>query len=184
MKWLLSLLLVMISSTAYSVDCKKHKVYCKVIELRPNIDKKWAMKFSNIIYKKAVKYQLDPIRSVCIGMQESSLRLIDREQNILVFKKECNEIGMCTEEARMVKGISDVSVWMFHVDTIVAYNKDPILLRTDLEYATDFHFSLLKKKMNLCKNLGKDAWTCYHSKTEKHRLNYKNLVNRFCKVKK
>ena len=157
-------------------DCSIHKVYCKIVSLRPDIDKKWAMKFSNIVSKKAKVYKLDPIRSIAIAMQESSIRVINRKQNVLVHNEECDDLGECSTTYEVVKGYSDLSVWMFHIDTLMAYEVDPIKVQNDLDYATDFHFRLLKAKMKRCKHLGDESWSCYHSITERHRQAYMKRV--------
>ncbi len=182
MNWFFMVLIVIgfcISPTAWGADCEKHKIYCKVVELRPNIDKSWAMKFSNIVYKKAKKYELDPMISIAIAMQESSLRQINRRQSVLVPKEACDEFGECVVEFEKIVGYSDLSIWQFHVETLEAYNIDPVEVHTNLEYATDFHFKLLKKKIKMCKHLGDEAWTCYHSATERFRKKYKDDVGRY-----
>lgn len=179
MKYLLAIVFAMFLSTeAYSIDCSKHKIYCKIKSLRPKVDKKWAMRFSNIIYKKAKKYGQDPIRSVAIAMQESSLRQINRKQKILVMKEICQD-GECYHAYATITGLTDLSIWQFHIETAAAYKVDFGRLQEDLEYATDFHFKLMKDKVKRCADLGDDAWTCYHSRTERLRKHYKKLVDRF-----
>jgi len=164
---------------AWGLDCSKHKIYCKIVELRPNIDKKWAMKFSNIIYVKAKAYKMDPLRSVAIAMQESSLRQINRKQAVLVPNEVCDDMGECETSYAIVSGYSDISIWMFHVRTLKSFSIDPSLAQSSLEYATEKHFEILKHKIKACKRLGKEAWSCYHSATPRHRKKYLQLVNRF-----
>lgn len=179
MKYLLAAIFTLFfASNAYAVDCSKHKIYCKIKSLRPNIDKEWAMKFSNIIYVKAKKYGQDPMRSIAIAMQESSLRQINRKQKIIVMKEICKD-GVCSHEYETVTGLTDLSIWQFHIDTAAAYDMDFGRLQEDLEYATDFHFRLMRDKVKRCDDLGDDAWTCYHSRTEELRTHYKKLVDRF-----
>lgn len=185
MKILLTLTLILgafFTSKAEALDCSRHRIYCKIISLRPNIDKAWAMKFSNIIYAKSKKYGTDPIRSVAVGMQETSLRRINRKQSVLLVKEVCSD-GICVDEYTKVTGLTDLSIWQFHIETVAAFGMDYGKIQNDLVYATDFHFKLMKHKIKRCKHLGDDAWTCYHSITERHRKLYKKMVNRFYKGK-
>ena len=85
MKILLLIILLFSTGSFAKVDCQKHKVYCKIKELRPNMSVKKAMKLSNIIYSKSKKYKGDPMLAVAIGMQETSLRERHRKQNIIQF---------------------------------------------------------------------------------------------------
>lgn len=178
-KLLIVLVFLLGSTKAFGVDCKVHKIYCKIVELQPNADKDWAMEFSNLIFKYSKQYKLDPIRSVAIAAQESSLREKNRKQSIIVVTEVCGVTGECTKISKVVNGYTDLSIWQFHIGTVHDYDMDPIRLMEDLEYATEFHFKLLKIKMALCKNLKEDAWTCYHSKTPRLRKQYKRLVDRF-----
>ena len=56
---------------------------------------------------------------------------------------------------------------------------DFIRLMEDEEYEIDWHLRILKKKMLMCRELGSEAWTCYHSKTPSVRKRYKKLVERY-----
>jgi ribosomal protein L7Ae-like RNA K-turn-binding protein len=158
-------------------DCNKHKLYCAIVKLRPDMRKEWAMELSNAVYKYSKKYGLDPYRSLAIGMQESSLKRINRKQEMVVLKETCDENEVCEVSYEIVEGYTDISLWQFHVKTIKAYNMDLVRLSTDIDYATELHFKLLKQKTKECAHLGDDAWTCYHSATKKHRLLYKQLVD-------
>ena len=182
MKYLLLFLLFMtFTPKAFGVNCNVHKIYCKVLELRPDIDKKWAMKFSDIIYKKAKEYNLDPMISIAIVMQESSIRKINRKEKVLIQKETCDDLGECSMTYKVVTGYSDLSIWQFHIDTLLNFKIDPIRVQTDLEYATDFHFKLLKHKIKKCSKHKDLAWSCYHSATERHRLKYVEDVSRYLK---
>ncbi len=163
------------------IDCNNHKLYCAIIKLRPDMRKDWAMELSNAVYANSKKYGLDPYRSLAIGMQESSLKRINRKQEMVVLKENCDENEVCEASYEIVEGYTDISLWQFHVKTIKAHNMDLVRLATDINYSTELHFRLLKQKIKDCAYLSDEAWTCYHSATEKHRKLYKSLVDVYYK---
>jgi len=167
-------------STSYAkpVNCSVHKLYCKIVKLRPSINKKWAMRYSNLLYSLGKKYKMDPWRSLAIAMQESSIQNIHRRQKVIVFTKRCRK-GRCSNHYKIVKGYSDLGLYQFHVDTIEQYKIDPFRLKKDLRYVIEMHFRILRNKIKMCRKLKADAWTCYHSKTRYYRKQYKKLVNRY-----
>lgn len=167
------------STIAWGTDCSKHRIYCRILELQPNVDHSWAMEFSNILHRKSKKYNLDPMLSIAIAMQETSLRPIDRTQKVITFKVFTRPDGTQDMDYEIVHGVTDVSIWQFHVETIIAYKEDPVMIKTDLEYATDFHFRLMRDKIHMCRHLDDEAWTCYHSATERLRERYKKDVQRY-----
>lgn len=168
---------IAISSYAYATpDCKVHKLYCGILELKPSANRSWAMRFSNLLYKYARKYDMDARRSLAIAMQESSLRTDNHNHSkVIRFIKPCPD---CKEEYEIVRGITDLSIFQFHVNTIEAYGIDPIRLKTDLEYAVDWHFKILKSKIKSCAHLP-DAWACYNSATPHIHKRYVKQVNRW-----
>lgn len=179
---------VILNPVAYASDkkiinpdkaaCRTHKVYCHILKLRPKIDKNWALQFSNLLYRYGKRYKMDPMRSLAIAMQETSLKNKNRAQKIIVFKKKCKE-GKCENSFETVEGFSDLSIFQFHVETIKYFDIDPIKLTNSLEYAVDTHYKILKYKQNICADLQKNAWACYHSKTPKYQKKYIKMVNRW-----
>lgn len=155
-----------------SVDCEERPVYCKLIEFQPTVDRLTLNRIAKLIRKYAEKHGQDPLLSVAIGMQETGLRQINRTKNVIVF----NPDGITW---RVERGVTDVCMFQFHVDTIVDQGIDPIKLRDNLEYCVEQHFRLLKMKRKLCSDLGEDSWTCYHSRNPKLRETYKKLVVRY-----
>lgn len=178
-------LMLMISWPCFSsnidvstLTCTDNRLYCHILQLRPNIDKEWAYKFSNLLYKYAKKFKMDPMRSLAIAMQETSLKNQHRTRKVLVFYDQCNK-DKCIKAYREVEGASDLSVFQFHVNTIKEFNIDPIQLNYSLEYAVKTHFELLKYKEEHCAFLKENAWACYHSKTPKYQKQYIEMVNRW-----
>lgn len=163
------------NTTALGVDCNRHKVYCKITKLNKHIDKDFAMKLSNMIYRKAKKYKTDPMVSVAIAMQESSIRNINRHETA-VNHYECYHLKICEP----IKTISDVGIFQIHVNTAKHYDIDIHRLLTDIEYQVESHMKILSSKIKLCKRKGiKTVWSCYHSVTPKHRNKYVRMVGRY-----
>jgi len=177
-KTLLLLSFLILSVAHADVDCNKHKIYCKIKSLKSNMNNKKAMRLSNIIYKKARKYKGDAILAVAIGMQENSLRQRDRKQNVIQFYDVCDEKGHCKENWRILRGVSDVCLFQFHVNTIVSYNINPVKLKNNLDYCVDWHFKLMAIKKRQCRTIEK-PWACYHSKTPKVRNKYIEFVEEY-----
>lgn len=178
MRILLSLitLLFLTTSAHAKVNCAKNPLFCTMRSLNPSIDPKWGMQLSNYIHKYSKRYRVDPYISLAIAMQESSLVDRNRHQSVLIKDEAGNYVK--------IEGISDIGVWQLHVNTVENYNFDAKRVMTDLKYATKCHFIILSKKMRKCKRLGKDSWTCYHSSTKHHRLNYKARVMKYYKGNK
>ena len=161
-----------------NVSCKKNPLFCQICKFKPNVNKEWAMKLSNLLFKYGKAYSIDPWRSLAIAMQESSLKNQSRKRKVLIYYDFC-EKNKCAKKYKYVEGLSDVGLFQFHVNTII-YNKiNPLRLATDLEYTVEQHFLLLSKKQKQCQSLGKEAWACYHSKNKKYRDKYVKLVNRY-----
>lgn len=158
--------------SARAQDCSEQPIYCKLVQYRPDMDRLTLTRIAKVIRKYAEKHGQDPVLSVAIGMQETGLRQVNRPTNIIVF----NPDGITW---RIEKGVTDVCMFQFHVDTIVDMGIDPIKLRDNLDYCVEQHFRLMKIKRNLCSDLGEDSWTCYHSKKQTLRENYKRLVARY-----
>jgi len=171
------LLLLLLSFSAHAFDASKHPIYSQIVKNNPPIDKKYAMKLSNIIYKYAKKHSGDPTLAVAIATQETMLKNRHRRQNVIQFFEKCDE-EKCSEDWKVVRGVSDVCMFQFHVNTIVNYNIDPIKLKNNIEYCVEWHFKLMKKKKKMCRKM-KKPWACYHSKNKTLRNIYISLVERY-----
>lgn len=147
------IILLGFSFTSYAgVDCQKHRVYCAIKTLQPKLDTTFAMELSNYIFKYSLRHGTNPYRTVAIIAQESMFRNINTE--------------------------IDIGIYQININTATAYNIDIYRLQEDLAYATEQHILLLKRKKEYCSELAEEAWTCYHSKTHKHRTAYKIAVDR------
>jgi hypothetical protein len=164
---ILSLLFIGLSDAA---DCTVRPVYSHIVKLKPNIDREFADKLAVLIRKYSAEYELNPHISVAIAMQETGLENKHRKQKVYVLENGYYKI---------VEGVTDVSLFQFHINTIQHYNLDPHKLSENLEYAVKNHFKIMADKVKMCSDLGKDAWVCYHSKTKVNREHYKKLVSRY-----
>lgn len=173
-----TLLFVLFSLSANAeVDCNKHKIYCKIKDLKPGMSKIKAMSLSNKIYKHSRAHGGDPRLAVAIAMQETGLREINRKQNVIKFETSCVN-GVCKKTWHVTRGVTDMCMFQFHVNTILTYDMDPIKLNEDIDYCIKWHFKLMKIKKKMCKHLDK-PWGCYHSKTKVLRKHYIGLVERY-----
>lgn len=163
-------LLLANTATFAAIDCSIHRIYCKIVELKPSVNKSFAMELSNYLYAASRHYGTEPMVSVAIAMQESSLRNIDRYETVL------------TKDGKYIRGVSDIGVFQFHVNTVKNLKLDPQRLRSDLSYAAWQHVRLLARKQRVCKKKGlaKGAeWSCYHSYTPKYYKTYQKQVKRY-----
>lgn len=161
-----------------ALSCDKNPIFCQILTLRPSIDKSWAYQFSNLLFKYAKQFNMDPMRSLAIAMQETSLKNQHRTRKVLVFYNKCQD-KKCIKTYKEVEGASDLSIFQFHIKTIKHFDIDPLKLNNSLEYAVKSHFKLLKYKQQRCAYLKENAWACYHSKTPKYQKRYISMVNRW-----
>jgi len=156
------LILTLFATISWSYDCNVHKIYCKVVKTKPNINKAYAKRLSDLLYK----HSETPMISVAISMQENLLRFSHRYERVYV-------------DGKTIQGVSDFGPFQIHIDTAKRYNLDLKKLDTDLEYNVIWHSKILKEKIRICKKLGKKAFSCYHSFTPELREAYYRKVMRF-----
>lgn len=179
MKYFIAIMLLGFSVNAYAENCKIHKIYCKIIKLQPRIDKVKAMKISNIVYTNAKAIGIDPMVSIAILNQENRFR----DENTYHIERKviekCDK-KMCTKTVTEIYKVADMGIAQINIKTAIDYGFDiKRLYDHDLEYALKAHLTILKSKIKMCKKLGADAWSCYHSKTPIHRLKYIKMVSRY-----
>jgi hypothetical protein len=140
------------------------------------LDYKFKMQLSNIIYKYAKAFHVDPHISVAILMQENRFRNNHRYE----YMDYVHEDGQIEE----IRGITDYGIAQLHRSTIRNYNFDvKKLYEKDLDYTISCHMRILKDKIQLCKDMSK-PWACYHSKTKIFYNQYIPLVERYLNVKR
>lgn len=176
MIWLnitVSALLIFLNN-AYGADCATHPIYCKIKQLNPSLSDGYAMTLSNLIYAGAKSAGTDPMVSVAIAMQESSLVNQHRRGRVVA------------PSGVVYDGFTDIGVFQIHVDTAEEFNLDAGRLLNDIEYQVEAHFIILKRKIAVCKSKRVELnvlygleWSCYHSYTKRVRQKYIELVGRY-----
>lgn len=172
-KLIITAVLLGINSTSLgdsTTNCEKHPLLCTILTLNPTIDYDRAMKISNAVAKYSKVYDIDPYISLAIIRQESGFADINRTIRAMVKTKKGYEIQDV---------ITDIGMYQFNVNTIELYKIDADKFKTDLDYSTNWHFKLLKEKMNFCKRLGKNSFACYHSATPDKYKAYIRQVRRW-----
>jgi hypothetical protein len=130
----------------------------RIIELQPNIDRTYAHELAVEVTFWAAYYKCDPMLTVAIAMQESSLN------------------------PEAVSPTGDVTVFQLSPQTVKAYHLDAHRLKHDVAYQVQAHFRILSDKLDRCR--GPRGWSCYHSATVSRRNDYERLVMRYYKSPK
>lgn len=165
-------------ASAETLNCSTHKLYCKIVEFNPRIDRSEAMNLSNKIYAKAKLNGVNPELALAILMHETGLRNINTYKTSTKVTESCTKT-MCTKTTTEVSNVFDMGIAQINIGTAVDYGFDiERLYKLDMDYALDCYFVILKSKMKMCADLGDKAWSCYHSTTENYRLIYVDLVSR------
>ena len=159
--------------------CKRNKIYCAILKLRPEIDSKFAMDLSNAIYKYSKRSKVDPFRVVAIAMQESSLSPVIRYETVRVKKTICAREKVCVVRYVKEKRATDFGIYQFHVKTVKTLGVDQKRLMADLDYATKVHTEFLAMKQKQCSSKYKNtAWACYNSATPNLHKSYARKVEK------
>ena len=181
MKKLIVILSLMFSQLAYGKEdvCKNNRLFCKIMQFDKHTDPKFAMELSNKIFAKAKANGVDPNVALAILMHESGLRNINTYKTSTVVSEVCNN-QECGKTTTTVEKLFDMSIAQINFNTAQGYGFDiPKLYKGDLDYALDCYMTILRDKIHLCPQLGRDAWSCYHSTTEQYRIIYVELVSRY-----
>lgn len=180
MRVLLVLAALLFAKPAFAgVDCNVHKIYCRIVELRPDIDKDRAMRLSNYIFKYSKEFNVDPMVSVAILHQENRFRKLHTWKTTSDTHTECEKFK-CVTTTTEVKEILDIGVAQINYHTAKWYDLDvDRLYNHDTEYTIRAHMLILRDKINQCKDRGHYAWGCYHSTTPKYYNRYVTTVKGF-----
>jgi len=158
------------------VDCKKHTIYCQVVDNyraagKKNINTRYAMRLSNIIHRYTRRYSISSDLFTAILAQESMYR---------ADSKNCQR-GLADIDGELVerKICSDFGISQIHYKTIERYNLDPERLLTDLEYSIEAGVVVLKDVKRRYGKKDPNWWTRYNASSPSKRSTYKDLVSRF-----
>ena len=164
-KWILFMAAALPGLLSFSAsavtDCSVHRIYCSIIKVNRQVDRKFAMRLSNALYR----YGAGRV-SVAIAMQESGLRNIKKVTHEFVGGRVAIDYG----------------VFQINHRTARHYGMDIARLQTDLAYQVRQHLRLLRSKVRVCKAKGwakGEEYSCYHSFTKRHRRKYARSVQRW-----
>jgi len=183
----------------------KHPIYHRILELQPNLDKKFAMKVSNIIYTCHKENNIDKFLLVAIINQESEFINSARNcSNGLLHEESINKIidlisrhvygkdmsyltNWLNEGVRddlsnlMIKNCADFGLGQINIKTPDRYPKcnDLIRLKIDYKYNLECACSILSGLKKKYASDEFDWWTRYNSPTREKRDVYRKLVNRW-----
>ena len=159
----------------FSAWGKEHPIYDQILRNKPKINKKYAMKLSNVIHKMSVKYKIPKEIYTAILAQESEYVLNSKNcfKGYVELKNgediQYTETRLCT----------DYGISQMNYRNIEKMKLDIHLLLTDLEYSVEQGAKVLRWAMLKYKDKEDDWYTRYHSGTRVLRDIYKPLVDRY-----
>lgn len=125
-KIFISIVFLFSFSTLANIDCSKNPIYCQIVKNKPSINKKYAMKLSNLIYKMHKKYHIPSRIFTAILMQESGYSLGAKG-------KYC---GLTSEGVKNCI-YTDFGISQIHWKTAELWGFDVAKLTTNLEYSVE-----------------------------------------------
>jgi len=188
------------SCNSEAVNLDKHPIYAQIIKNHPTINKKYAFNLSNIIYRKAKKYDINAHILTAIFAQESMYKvsakncttgirkLTDKEVlfNLINCSKNYKKLGHknysnCAFNIPKIKNdkvCTDFGIGQIWYKTAERYNFDIDRLITDVVYSVEASAIVLK---DIKKTHGdeKNWWSRYNSSSRHKRKYYKMLVDRY-----
>lgn len=182
MKVFILISMMFFASTAYGkMNCNKHKLYCTIVKLKPKINKTFAMKLSNAIYKATKKYKVDPFRAIAIMRQESSINMNARNIGSKTKShKECDEWERCVTVKTIITKTTDFGLFQFHIKTMTIHGLSIKRVMTDINFTVDFAIAMIARKIKNCSKLWPNTpWACYNSATNIKHQAYVKLVNQY-----
>ena len=155
----------------YNPTREKHPIYHFILTLRPKMNKRLAMKYSNSFYRYSRRYDLDPYRLVSIAMQES---------------------GISPSKIRVVKGYvavdgkyvpmeieTDFCMMQIHYRNVEIMKLDLKKLQSDYDYCISIGAKILASFKRLEKQGEENWWSRYNARSPYKRKIYESLVNRY-----
>lgn len=106
-------------------DCSKHPVYCQILKNSPRIDKKYALRLSDLIYKHSKANSIPAKVYTAILMQESAYKLS-------AVNTKC---GLDYKRKHPTCVWVDFGISQINYKTAVSYGFDIEKLTTDLDYS-------------------------------------------------
>jgi hypothetical protein len=207
MKFLLWALFISFSIQA-KVDLKKHPIYAQIIKNSPKINKRYAMRLSNIIHQMHKKYHIPSRVFTAIlkqesnyslkakgchkGIQQPSKKYIETANDVCQVGDsnvpESNIKGCLKSFPQMnsieVKVCTDFGISQIYFKTAKRFGFDLNLLTTDLGYSVEAGAKVLHDFMERYEAKDNDWWVRYNcgsrgtTKRDTCQI-YKKLVERY-----
>ena len=182
MRALILIGIMFFASTGYSkTNCNVHKLYCAIVKLKPKINKKFAMKLSNVIYKASKKHKVDPYRAIAIMRQESGINMNARNVGTKAKShRECDEWERCVIVKTTTTETTDFGLFQFHIKTMQRHDLNIKKVMTSMDFTVNFAIAMIARKIKMCSKLWPDTpWACYNSATNIKHQAYTELVNKY-----
>ncbi len=193
MKWTIIGLLLSFNCLA-KINLAKHPIYSQIIKNKPTINKKYAMRLSNVIYNATRKYHLPPRIFTAILMQESNYRLGATGCHWGLTLPQCSTLKLTSIKAKCktnpelfrkeVRVCSDFGIGQIHYKNIEAHKLNTTMLLTDLKYSIEASAIVLRDFKKRYERKDIDWWVRYNcgtkGSTERDTCRiYKKLVSRY-----
>lgn len=193
MKKVLIAILFLFTTSVFAVDLDKNPIYAQIIGNKPNIDKEYAMKLSNLIYKMHKKYHIPSRIFTAILMQESGYSLKAKNCHKGIRNKTEGEIQWELHTTRRTLGIlttteskvcTDFGISQIYYKTAKGWGFDVERLTNDLEYSVEAGAKVLHDMMGRFEARDSDWYVRYNcgfrgtTKRDTCRI-YKKLVERY-----
>ncbi len=155
----------------YSSSRIKHPIFHFILTLKPKMNRKLAMKYSNSFYRYSKKYDLDPYLLVSIAMQESGIK----PNTIRVVK------GYVAVDGKYVpmEIETDFCMMQIHYRNVEVMNLDLKRLQTDYDYCISIGAKILASFKRLEREGQEFWWSRYNARSPYKRKIYESLVNRY-----
>lgn len=153
----ISLFISSIISTASTVPFKHHnKVYNHLLKNKRDLDRTYADRLAQAIYKASNKYNLNPIKVSAI------------------LRQECRYKLSCVNDLTKDYGIGQINI-----KTIKAFKFDKKRILNDLDYSVEAAVIVLADFKRMYGHKEKDYWTRYNTSNPEKRKKYKQLVAQY-----
>jgi len=173
---IITVLASLIDTHSAEVDCKIHAVYCQITRNHPTLNKNYAMRLSNEIFKVTRKYDIPANIFTAMLMQESRYRLSARGCHSGIPRDSV--IG------EVVTICSDFGITMINYKTAREYKFDIHRLTTDLSYSVESGAIVLSWFKDTYAHKEIDWWVRYNCGVKKSTKRdtcviYRTFVERF-----
>jgi hypothetical protein len=156
-----------LATNSYALDLKKHPIYAQIIKNKPKINKKYAMRLSNSIYKASKNYDIPKHIYTAILAQESGYRLniVGKISGLYKGKKKTVQVDFCAAQIN----------WR----NVLKMNLEVDKLLTDMQYCINAGAKILAGFKKRYAKKEKDWYTRYYNSNPIMRSEYKRLVERY-----